>query len=722
MAEEMESELGPQSKGLLEKLSDKLHESKEATEELGAPLAAITTAVDMSGIAVAAAATTGLKAVTSGLSIGFDLIKATNTAGWKGIAGSMDLFGKGLDKIGFGIFRLTKIQETAAIIAERGRKMAKAVGDTMTSGITTAAKKVGGIAKGILDILLEGAFLVGLWMLMKWLEGPGFKWVMKIYDYVEKVGEWISLLFTDPSQALTDLWNGMLSGAADIGNWIWDNAFAPLWTWFEDMFPGTASTLKKLWDGVSTLAGNLGDWLYEKALKPLWDWIKLLFSDPKAALDQAWGAMVKLGDWVYNNAIKPVWDWINLLFDDPKAALVEALKGITTLGKWLWDNAIKPLWTWFETTFPDASAWLKEQWATFMSTGFGKWLYDTLLEPFSKWLELAFTDPSAALDEAWIFFKKMGTWLYERMLLPFWNWLKKLFTDPTAALTEAFTFFTSIADWIYTNALEPFWKWFKGLFPDVAKALETFWADLTAPEGEEKKQGGVIGAIMGLLRGIWRWFSNLLDFSSMEGLVSTAINVFFLPWNIIGTLIGKMWNFIKGWFGFKEGEAEVDEEFNLGKLITSIIGKIADFFRGLFNIDIASIGRAILGDTLYNLMFATEEEKAIMAKKKEIEDLLEDVGEEKWHETKGEIAKDKENLRKAQEELAKMEADLLSTKNAAAGVPPVNPALEGGAGGTGGNVTIIDQSTVVGGTQNNSQPVSIGMGLPTAPPGRLVTE
>ena len=79
MAEEkVETELGPESKGLLARLGDKLQEGKDATDELGAPLAGITTAVDMSAMTLAAATRTGLGAVTGSLSMGFDLLKSDN--------------------------------------------------------------------------------------------------------------------------------------------------------------------------------------------------------------------------------------------------------------------------------------------------------------------------------------------------------------------------------------------------------------------------------------------------------------------------------------------------------------------------------------------------------------------------------------------------------------------------------------------------------------------
>ena len=54
-----------------------------------------------------------------------------------------------------------------------------------------------------------------------------------------------------------------------------------------------------------------------------------------------------------------------------------------------------------------------------------------------------------------------------------------------------------------------------------------------------------------------------------------------------------------------------------------LIPKAVNNFSGsvLIDFDIAAIGRSILGDTLYNLMFATDEEKKVFAAQKELEEI-----------------------------------------------------------------------------------------------------
>ena len=757
MAEEkVETELGPESKGLLAKLADKLQEGKDATEELGTPLAATLTAVDMSAMTIAAATKTGLSAVTGSLSMGFDLMKNDNLTTIGAIKGLGSVMSDGLGAVGGKLGSMLNADLRMLKLRERADKLAKSGGDLLKSGITTAAKKVGGIAKGILDILLEGAFLLALWGLMKWLEGPGFKWVMMIFDYVVKVGDWISLLFTDPTAALTQLWNGITNGAASIGNWIWDNVFVAFWDWFEGKFPGTASVISKLWDGVVKLTGNLGNWIWETAIKPVWEWLKLLFTDPKAALIQLFDGVMSLGDWLWNSAILPLWNWYKLLFNDPKAAFVELFAGGLSMGKWLWDTAVKPLWDWFETTFPDAAAFIKETWATFMATGPGQWLYSKVLEPFSKWLDLAFVDPTAALDEAWTFFESMGTWVFDTVLQPLWLWVRKLFTDPTTALDESFTFFTSIGSWIFTNALEPFWKWFKGLFPDVAKSLETFWTTLTAPEGEYVEEPGIMGVIMGLLRGAWQWLEGLFDFTSMEGLVSTALNLFFLPANLIIDMMGKAWDMIKGFFGFTKDEAKLPEDFSIGKFITDTIGKIwgwvrnlmgfgddvaanekkmegmglgedalgnfikmiGEWFSKLFDIDIAALGKSILGDSLYAFLFG-DEEAEILAKQRAIEMHKKEMSEGDQRDWKG--TKREDLIRVLEEEIADLNTEMLSKKNAS-GQGKLASSLEMPGGGAGGTATIINNNNITtDASVKQSSSLSSGQSG-TKPAGKLVVK
>lgn len=757
MAEEsVPTELGPESKGLLEKLADKLQQGKEASDEVGVGVAGVTTAIDMSAITIAAASTTGLSAVRSALGAGFSLIKDSNL-GTAGAIGTLtDVMGSGLASVGKTLAGILHTDKLNLKLGERARKLAKATGDALQSGIGTAAKKVGGIAKSILDLFLEGAFLVALYGLMKYLEGPGFKFVLMVFDYIKVVTDWIGTLFTDPLTALEQLWNAASNGIATVADWIWQNTFVPLWDWFSDTFPGAAGVIEKLWNSLVNVAGNIGDWIYSTALEPVYDWFVLLFDDPVKAFTQLFDGIMNLGTWLWDNAIWPLWNWFKTLFTDPKQAFVELFAGTMSMGKWIYDNAIWPLWEWFEETFPDGAAFIKESWAKFMDTEIGQWIYNKVLEPFTKWLDLAFVNPEAALDEAWTFFESASQWLYDTILDPFWKWISKLFTDPTTALDEAWTFFTSIGNWIYTNALEPFWKWFKGLFPDVAASLEGFWNTLTAPEGEYVEEPGIMGVIMGMLRGAWQYISGLMDFTSLKGLVSTAINLFFLPTQLVVDFVSTIWDTIKGFFGFTKDEAKLPEDFSIGKFVTDSIGKIwgiirsamgfgddvaenearakelgigedalgnfikmvADWFNSLFDIDIAALGKSILGDSLYAFLFG-DEEAEILAKQKEIEMHRKEMAEGDMRDWKG--TKREDMIRVLEEDIAALNAEMLSKKNAQ-GTGGLGPGQLTAAGGGAAAPVVITNNVNNGGNVQNQSSQTVGLGLSTTPSKKLVIE
>ena len=771
MAEEsVPTELGPESKGLLEKLADKLQQGKEASDEVGAAVAGVTTAIDMSAITIAAASTTGLSAVRSTLGTGFSLIKDSNLSTAGAIGTLTDVMGSGLASVGKTLAGILHTDKLNLKLGERARKLAKTTGDALQSGIGTAAKKVGGIAKSILDLFLEGAFLLALYGLMKYLEGPGFKFVLMVYDYIKVVTDWIGTLFTDPLAALEQLWNGASNGIATVADWIWENTFVPLWDWFSDTFPGAAGVIEKLWNSLVKVAGNIGDWIYSTALEPVYDWFVLLFDDPVKAFDQLFDGIMNLGTWLWDNAIWPLWNWFKTLFTDPKQAFVELFAGYMSMGKWIYDNAIWPLWEWFEETFPDGAAFIKESWAKFMDTEIGQWIYNKVIEPFTKWLDLAFVNPEAALDEAWTFFESASQWLYDTILDPFWKWISKLFTDPTTALDESFTFFTSIGDWIFTNALEPFWKWFKDLFPDVAASLEGFWNTLTAPEGEYVEEPGIMGVIMGMLRGAWQYISGLMDFTSMEGLVSSAINLFFLPLNLITGFVGDIWDTIKGFFGFTKEEAKLPEDFSIGKFVTEMIGKlwgwvrnlmgfgddveaneakmkdlglgdglaalvdrIVSWFKKLFDIDIAALGKSILGDSLYAFLFG-DEEAEILAKQKEIEMHKKEMAEGDMRDWKG--TKRENMIRVLEEEIAELNAEMLSKKNAkgTSGLEPGQDVAKNearakelgtgspAAGGGAAAPVVITNNVNNGGNVQNQSSQTVGLGLSTTPSKKLVIE
>ena len=459
---------------------------------------------------------------------------------------------KALDNIAETTILGYSLAKKSFTFAQRQAKAAlRGAGKLTGDAIAGGAKKVAGVAKSILDLLLDGAIMVGIYALLKLFESGGLEWLTLAKDALVGIYDWFVMLFTDPKAAMVKLWNGITGGLSDLGKWIYDNALLPVWNWFEGLFPGTADTMKKLFGGLVTLTGNIGNWIYTNAIEPVWKWFELLFDNPMEAINQLYGAVVGLGTWVYNNAIKPLWDWFNTLFTNPMEAVNQYFKFMGNVGKFVYDEAIAPLWEWFGNTFPGAKEKLLEFWnQIFVESSIGSYIYKTMLEPL-------------------------------------WTWISTLFTNPTEGLNQLWKFFKTFDTWIYNTVLEPLWNWFSDLFPDVAVKLEAFWTELTG--------GGdsLLGQIGGYLTKAWEWFKGLFDFSTLETSIASALNfVFFVPNLIIGLLDGA-WTYLKGLFGFKEDEAKPKEPFSVGKLIVDLGKSIWGYVKGLFGFGAEAAEKAV---------------------------------------------------------------------------------------------------------------------------------
>ena len=448
---------------------------------------------------------------------------------------------KGIDNIANYTVLGYSLAKKSFTLAQRSAKAAlRGAGKLAGDGLAAGGKKIAGVAKSIMDLLLDGAIMVGIFGLLKLFESGGLEWLTLAKDALVGIYDWFVLLFTDPKAAMVKLWNGITGGLSDLGKWIYDNALLPVWNWFEGLFPGTADTMKKLFGGLVTLTGNIGNWIYTNAIEPVWKWFELLFDNPMEAINQLFTAATKLGEWVYNNAIKPLWDWFNTLFTNPMEAVNQYFKFMGNIGKFVYDEAIAPLWEWFGNTFPGAKEKLLEFWnQIFVESSIGSYIYKTMLEPL-------------------------------------WTWISTLFTNPTEGLNQLWKFFKTFDTWVYNTVLEPLWNWFSDLFPDVAVKLEAFWTELTG--------GGdsLIGQIGGYLTKAWEWFTGLFDFSTLETSIASALNfVFFVPNLIIGLLDGA-WTYLKGLFGFKEDESKPKEPFSVGKLIVDLGKTIWGYVKSLF--------------------------------------------------------------------------------------------------------------------------------------------
>ena len=188
-----------------------------------------------------------------------------------------------------------------------------------TSGMFGNMKqRIKGAGKGIMN-MLKGTLVAGVLLaVVAFLESPyweklkGFI-VDTVVPALKKIWEWLKLLFSDPVQALKDLFFGLLEGAKTLGKWLWNKAILPFWDWIVTVFKET--DWGALWDSLWDKAASIGKWLWNKAIKPFWDWISGIFV---TGFDKLWtglfGAVTSIGAWIWDKSIKPFWDWIKGIF------------------------------------------------------------------------------------------------------------------------------------------------------------------------------------------------------------------------------------------------------------------------------------------------------------------------------------------------------------------------------------------------------------------------
>ena len=70
--------------------------------------------------------------------------------------------------------------------------------------------------------------------------------VSGIFGMVQGAVDWVKLLFTDPTAALTAAWEGYIGVWKGIGNWIYDTAVQPAWNFISDTFTIDLTKLPKL--------------------------------------------------------------------------------------------------------------------------------------------------------------------------------------------------------------------------------------------------------------------------------------------------------------------------------------------------------------------------------------------------------------------------------------------------------------------------------------------
>jgi len=140
--------------------------------------------------------------------------------------------------------------------------------EKFTAGLSTAlADFVGAPLNLLKDLMAWGLKKLGFDEGAEWLKGIDF--VKPIKDMITNVMEWFGTLFTDPVEALTQLWTGLLGTAASMGMWIYDNAVKPVFDYLTGIFKWTVDGVTKVTDSIATIVGDM--------VTGAWDYVKKLF-------------------------------------------------------------------------------------------------------------------------------------------------------------------------------------------------------------------------------------------------------------------------------------------------------------------------------------------------------------------------------------------------------------------------------------------------------------
>ena len=385
---------------------------------------------------------------------------------------------------------------------------------------------------------------------------------------------------------------GVLSVASNFGDAVKDKAIA--------FGGGLKSILGKLLIGGALAA------FVAFMNSPYWEKMKTLISEK----------IVPALTFVFDNILKPLWDeglslifkqfeTIGNLFSGIGDAITlfkegKILEGISTL--------VGSLGTFFKDTVDNLITGVYNLFGGL----FGLEKTDSVFGEISKFF-----------SDTWTSIKTFFTNLY--------NGVVGIFTDPVGTLTNLWNGLVGgggLIDILF-YPVDKAIAWVKGLFgwgdPDEPFSLTEFvqgafkqvkdwvtglfsWADSTKPEGEDA-EWTLLGSILEAVKAPIRFLRDLFTFEtdffeksllSQLGIVSAKlVDLVFYPLNLAV-------NFVKGLFGWDEDADGNKTTFSVSGLIGELLGKVGDFFKSLFDIDVRAMAKSFLPDTVVDFLFGKE--------------------------------------------------------------------------------------------------------------------
>ena len=432
--------------------------------------------------------------------------------------------------------------------------------EALLNGITSVEKGVVGVATSFGNAVKEktSAFGGGLKSILKKLLIGGALAAFVAFmnsPYWEKMKNIISEKIVP---ALTYVFENVIKP-------LWDEGLSFIFKQFEtigNLFSGIGDAITlfkegKILEGISTLVGSLGTFFkdtVDNLITGVYNLFAGLFGLEKT--DSVFGSISKF--------FSDTWTSIKTFFTD----LYNGVVGI----------------------FTDPVGTLTTLWNGLVGDG---GLIDIIYYPIDKaiaWIQGLFGwgDPDEPFSLAEFVkgaFKQVK------------DWVVGLFTwGAEAGATEAGDF--SITK-LGLEAFKKVKEWVTGLFS---------WADSTKPEGEDA-EWTLLGSILEAVKAPIRFLRDLFTFDadffekgllSQLGIVSAKlVDLVFYPLNLAV-------NFVKGLFGWDEDEEGNKTTFSVSGLIGELLGKVGDFFKSLFDIDVRAMAKSFLPDTVVDFLFGKE--------------------------------------------------------------------------------------------------------------------
>jgi len=301
-----------------------------------------------------------------------------------------------------------------------------------------------------------------------------------------------------------------------------------------------------------------------------------------------------------------IWNWFAGLFGFDKIDTTKSGESATSAGGigGLLVNLVSGVWTWFKGLF----GWGGDKEPVEQEEG-GILSYLTgIVTGVWTWFKGLFADPVAGLTTLLASIAAGYLTILDFITAPLKKgiaWILRLFGwDEAAESTETFSFKDTIM-----GVFESAKKWIMGLFS---------WSQEPVKEGDSF----IVKTIKGVVTTVKDWFGNMFKFDSTGDALKSILNIMmWIPNLLVKAMLG-VTSFVAGLLGFDEKSkdlATAGKDFSFGDLIGKGLKALADWLGGMFDIDMAALGRSVLGDTLYGFLFGDTADAQIMAKKKEIE-------------------------------------------------------------------------------------------------------